>query len=134
VKEFRGLRLWLPLHLHGVSAFRNALDEKLDLAERAYRELSADQRLEFPCKPDRTVVTFRLRNASDEDNRRFLKRINETRKIFLSSTQINGRFTLRLCVLSHRTHSDHLTDALETIRAAIGAPALSRRLELSSER
>ncbi len=31
-RDTRGLRLWLPLHLHGVAAFRAALDEKLDLA------------------------------------------------------------------------------------------------------
>src|SRR5262249_61528989 len=38
-RDFRGLRLWLPLHLHGVGAFRTALDEKLDLAQLAYDTL-----------------------------------------------------------------------------------------------
>ena len=31
-RDFRGLRLWLPLHLHGTDSFVSALDEKLDLA------------------------------------------------------------------------------------------------------
>ena len=31
-RDFRGLRVWLPLKLHGVGAFRAPLDEKLDLA------------------------------------------------------------------------------------------------------
>ena len=31
-RDFRGLRMWLPLKLHGAAAFRAALDEKLDLA------------------------------------------------------------------------------------------------------
>ena len=31
-RDWRGLRVWMPLALHGVSAFREALDEKLDLA------------------------------------------------------------------------------------------------------
>ena len=34
-RDFRGLRVWFPLRLHGVSAFREALDEKLDLAADA---------------------------------------------------------------------------------------------------
>jgi aromatic-L-amino-acid decarboxylase len=43
-REARGPRLWLPLHLHGVAAFRNALDEKFDLATDAYQALSSDPR------------------------------------------------------------------------------------------
>ena len=35
----RGLRLWLPLQLHGVAAFRGALDHKLDLAQQVYDTL-----------------------------------------------------------------------------------------------
>src|SRR5690606_3110801 len=59
-REFRGLRLWLPLHLHGVDAFRRQLDEKLDLAGRAYEALAADDRLEVPWVPDLSVIVFRL--------------------------------------------------------------------------
>ena len=50
--EFRGLRLWLPLNLHGVSAFRAALEEKLALAAYAFRSLSADSLLDVPWVPD----------------------------------------------------------------------------------
>ena len=117
-REFRGLRLWLPLHLHGVGAFRAALDEKLDLAADAYRALSGDPRLEVPWEPDLSVVVFRL-PGGDEENRRLLERINATGRVFLSSTRIGGRHTLRLCVLSHRTHAEHVREAVEIIRAAV---------------
>src|SRR5207248_3095577 len=40
-RDFRGLRAWLPLVLHGASAFRDALDEKLDLARYLHAELAA---------------------------------------------------------------------------------------------
>ncbi|MQA83588.1 MAG: aminotransferase class V-fold PLP-dependent enzyme [Streptosporangiales bacterium] len=116
-REFRGLRLWLPLHLHGVAVFREALDEKLDLAERAYRELASDPLLEVPLKPDLSAVVFRL-PGGDRDNQRLLERINATKRVFLSSTRIDGRHTLRLCVLSHRTHADHVAEAVDIIRAA----------------
>ena len=117
-REFRGLRLWLPLHLHGVGAFRDALDEKLDLAAHAHHALAADPLLEVPWEPDLSVVVFRLRRGGDEGNQRFLERINATKRIFLSSTRIDGRYTPRLCVLGHRTHADHIAEALAIIRAA----------------
>src|SRR5690606_27953516 len=31
-RDFRGLRVWLPLQLHGAAAFRAAVAEKLELA------------------------------------------------------------------------------------------------------
>ncbi|WP_194916815.1 pyridoxal phosphate-dependent decarboxylase family protein [Catenulispora rubra] len=114
-REFCGLRLWLPLHLHGVAAFREALDEKLDLAGLIYRELSADPVFEVPWKPDLSVVVFRMR-GDDEDSQRLLERVNATERIFLSSTRVEGRFFLRMNPTSHRTHLDDVRNALAILR------------------
>ncbi|WP_433337381.1 pyridoxal phosphate-dependent decarboxylase family protein [Spirillospora sp. CA-294931] len=114
--EFRGLRMWLPLHLHGVAAFRDALDEKLDLAALVHRELSADPLFDLPWEPDLTVVPFRL-HSGDAAGQRLLERINATGRIFLSSTRVDGRFYLRLNPTSHRTREHHVRDALALIRA-----------------
>ncbi|MFC5823998.1 pyridoxal phosphate-dependent decarboxylase family protein [Nonomuraea insulae] len=117
-RDYRGLRLWLPLHLHGVRAFADALDDKLDLAALVYRELSADPRLDVPWPPDLTVLLFRLRDGDDERNRRFLADINATQRVYLSSTTVGGVFYLRMCVLSFRTGKDRVEEALRIIDAA----------------
>ncbi|MEU5282386.1 hypothetical protein AB0G87_39130 [Streptomyces asoensis] len=124
--EMRGLRIWLPLHLHGVNAFREVLDEKLDLAEHVHDVLSGVTELEVPQRPDLSTVIFRVRSAdaspaaaelADEASRRLLERINGHRRIALSSTVVDSRYTLRVCVVSHRTNQDRITEALETIAA-----------------
>jgi aromatic-L-amino-acid decarboxylase len=116
-REFRGLRVWLPLHLYGVATFRAALDEKLDLTEIACERLSSEPRLEVPWRPDLTVVTFRVR-SSEQASRELLSRINENGRVVLSGTVVEGRFALRLCILSHRTHRDRLEEALDIILGA----------------
>ena len=40
-RDFRGLRIWLPLKLHRIEPFRRNLAEKLDLIEWATEELRA---------------------------------------------------------------------------------------------
>ncbi len=117
-RDFRGLRVWFPLKLHGVSAFREALDEKLDLAEVLYEELKADPNLELPWAPDLTVVPFRLRDGDDEANRRLLAVINASKRVFVSSTVVEGRFTIRACILSHRTHRDRIDECIRIVRDA----------------
>lgn len=116
-RPFRGLRLWLPLHLHGVDAFREQLDEKLDLNALVHQELSADENLIVPLTPELTVTVFRSPDG-DAATRRLLGRINETRRVYLSSTQLSGRYAIRLCVLSHRTHRNHVVEAVRIIRTA----------------
>jgi aromatic-L-amino-acid decarboxylase len=120
-RDFRGLRVWFPLKLHGVGAFREALDEKLDLAQHLYEALKAEPELELPWQPDLTVVPFRLRDGDEQANRRLLSAINESRRVFLSSTVLDGRFTLRACILSHRTHRDRIDECVEIVRGAVAA-------------
>ncbi len=115
-RDFRGLRVWFPLKLHGVSAFREALDEKLDLAEHLHEGLKAMPELELPWAPDLSIVPFRLRDGDDAANRALLAAINASKRVFLSSTVLDGRFTLRACILSHRTHRDRIDELLEIVR------------------
>jgi aromatic-L-amino-acid/L-tryptophan decarboxylase len=122
-RDFRGLRVWLPIKLHGLGAFRAALDEKLDLAAFLDSGLRDTPGFELPWKTELTVVAFRYvprGEGSDIDafNRRLLERINASQRVFLSSTTIDGQFIIRACIVSHRTHRDRIEEALEIIRRA----------------
>ena len=120
-RDFRGLRVWLPLKLHGAQAFRDALDEKLDLARYLHEELRATPGFELPWEPELSVVAFRYRperGDPDEFNRKLLERINASKRVFLSSTLIDGRFVIRACIVSFRTHRDRIEEAAEIIKKA----------------
>jgi aromatic-L-amino-acid decarboxylase len=123
-RDFRGLRVWLPLKLYGIEAFRAALDEKLDLTDVLYEALKNEPGFDVPWKPELTVVPFRyVPKAGDGDafNRRLLERINASKRIFLSSTSLEGEFWLRACIVSHRTHRDRVDEAIEIIKSAASA-------------
>ena len=118
-RDWRGLRVWVPLKLHGVSAFREALDEKLDLTAYLYEALSEDPLIDLPWgAPQLTVVPFRLAGAADDRQRAFLAKINASKRVFLSSTLIHGAYTLRVCIVSHRTHKDRIDECVDIIRRA----------------
>lgn len=119
-REHRGLRVWLPLKLHGVQAFRAALDEKLDLADQAWKLLSEDPELDLPWRPALSTVVFRVRSG-DAATGALFNRIRDHGRILLTSTRIRGRLYLRLCVLSHRTHLEHILDAVREIRDQLAA-------------
>ncbi len=126
-RSFRGLRVWLPIKVNGIEPFRRNLDEKLDLAVWASRKLREIDGIEIVAEPQLSLLAFRLvRPGLDEAslnnlNREFLERINAPRRVYLTGTTLHGLFTLRICVLSFRTHMDRMQMAIEDIRAAAGA-------------
>lgn len=121
-RHFRGLRLWLPLQLHGIAPFRAALTEKLYLAQYAYEELRKMENMEVFNKPELTVVAFRyVPPAGDADrfNRELILRIQQDGRVFLSSTLVDGKFALRIAVLSFRSHLETVDLALQIIQEKV---------------
>ena len=116
-RPFRGLQVWLPLHLHGVAAFRDALDTTLDLAEHAYERLGGIEGIETPWRPDLSIVAFRC--ADDDVGRNALAAVNADRKVHLSPTTIDGRFVLRFAIVNRRTSVDHIDHAIDIIEKTL---------------
>jgi aromatic-L-amino-acid decarboxylase len=129
-REARGLRVWVPLKLHGASAFRAALDEKLDLAAYAADAIRALPEIEMIAEPELSLFAFRWRPEAarseielEEKNRALLAAINDKQRVFLTGAKVSGRFFLRVCVLSFRTHRDRIDACLEDLRASLSALA-----------
>jgi aromatic-L-amino-acid decarboxylase len=121
-RDFRGLRVWLPLKMFGIEPFREQLDEKLDLIEYAVAELRKIEGMEIVAEPQLTITAFRLvRDGADLNalNKRLLDRINAKQRVMLTPTTVDGRFVIRMAVVSHRTHRDRIDMALADIRDAI---------------
>ena len=121
-KHFRGLRLWLPLKLLGLNPFRAALEEKILLARYTYGKLKEINNIELGPFPDLSVVTFRysLRNGdSNNFNKKLIEEIQKDGRVFLSSTILNGKYTLRIAVVSFRTHLKEINLAVEIIKEKI---------------
>ncbi|MCA9686759.1 MAG: aminotransferase class V-fold PLP-dependent enzyme, partial [Myxococcales bacterium] len=134
-RPFRGLRLWLPLMLHGAGAFRDALHEKLALAQLCAEGLearvAAGAPLQIVARPQLSTVVFRLRRHDDEPlvtynqrNVELLEGINRRRRAYLSSTLlpvVDGMaVSIRVCVMSFRTHRATLEALLADLDAALG--------------
>jgi aromatic-L-amino-acid decarboxylase len=127
-KHFRALRMWLPLVLVGVRPFRAALEEKLLLARYFHQEVQA-LGFEVGPAPDLSAVTFRWAPPgadlaqANAANRAIVDGVRRDGRIFLSSTMLDGRFTIRLVALSFRTHRRTIDLALRVLREQVAALA-----------
>lgn len=125
-RHFRALRMWLPLVLVGVGPFRAALEEKLLLARYFHEEVGA-LGFEVGPPPDLSVSTFRWIPAgadlarANAANQAIVDGVRRDGRIFLSSTMLDGRFTIRMVALSFRTHRRAIDVALRVLREQVAA-------------
>ncbi|MCC7302955.1 MAG: aminotransferase class I/II-fold pyridoxal phosphate-dependent enzyme [Bacteroidia bacterium] len=117
-KHFRGLRLWLPLLLHGTAPFTACLEEKLLLALYFHEEL---QKIGFRVgpPPDLSVVIYRFipkQGDADAFNLALQEKVVRDGRVFISSTRIDGEVWLRFACLAFRTHLSTIDTLLEVLR------------------
>ena len=123
-RDWRGLRVWLPLMMHGVAPFRENIAEKLTLIRLVEQRLRNMPNVSIVASPQLSVLAFRLHvngrspEQLDALNQKFLEAITRRQRILLSSTRLNGRFALRFALLSFRTHEDRVLEGLEDIAEA----------------
>jgi len=126
-RRFRALKLWMVLRAFGSDGLRQHLRAHIALAERfrGWIETSPDFELLAPVLF--SVVCFRSRphglSARPETegylnrlNESALEAVNRTGEVFLSHTELNGRFALRLAIGNLRTTEAHVRRAWELLQ------------------
>ncbi len=106
-RRFRALKLWLSLRYHGLANFREAIRNDLAHAQYLAELIRKEPELELLAPVPLSAVCFRYvpRNGDDSDalNQNILQRVVRRGKVFLSNASIHGRFSLRACIVNHRT-------------------------------
>ncbi|MCG8574247.1 MAG: aminotransferase class I/II-fold pyridoxal phosphate-dependent enzyme [Flavobacteriales bacterium] len=116
-KHFRGMRLWLPLQIHGLDPFVACLEEKLYLTDYFRLELEKAG-FKIGPEPDLSVSYFWYEtNECDQNefNRTLMQNIHLDGHIFLSSTKIEEMTVIRMAILSFRTKKRTIDSCMEMI-------------------
>ena len=120
-KHFRGLRLWIPLKMHGIEPFKNALEEKLLLIHYFRAKLTLSGFRVGP-DPDLSISYFWYESQRCDRNSftmALMANIHRDGEHFLSSTKINGNDVIRIAVLSFRTKKRTIDKCLEMIQRCL---------------
>jgi len=112
--------------LVGTRPFRAALEEKLLLARYFHAEVRA---LGFQVgpPPELSIVTYRWAPPGagpaevDGINQAIVDGVRRDGRVWLSSTLLDGRFTLRMAALAFRTHRRTMDLALRVLREQVAA-------------
>lgn len=123
-RRFRSLKLWFILRYFGAEGMRTRIAEHLRLASLLAGWVDADPGFERMAPAPMSVVCFRARPESlqndpaalDTLNERLLLELNASGRIFLSHTKLRDAFVLRLAIGHARTTESHIAEAWALVR------------------
>jgi aromatic-L-amino-acid decarboxylase len=122
-RKFRSLKIWFLIRYFGVEGLQNIIREHLRLGELFADFIDRHQNFERLAPTPLSTVCFRAvpnksmnNNEINEFNKKLMDEINDSGKLFLSHTKLNGKFTIRLTISGIRTTEDHVLNAWDLIK------------------
>ena len=125
-RRFRALKIWFLLKTHGVRAVQAAIDDNVAVAQHLARIIKDSDDFELVAPAPLSIVCFRLLHRggtpfagvpeTDDFNKRLMVEVQRDGDSYLSNASINGRFSLRACIVNFRTRIADVERLLATIR------------------
>jgi aromatic-L-amino-acid decarboxylase len=117
--------VWLSVKLFGAAAFRDAIAEKRRLALDAWRRIADLPHLVIDAPPELSLFAFHVTwpgaSQGDEDAAtiKLLEHTTRRGRVMLTGCLAHGRFLGRVCVLSFRTHREHIDHLVDDLTASL---------------
>ena len=126
-RRFRALKLWAVIRSYGVEQLQSMIREHIRLAKMLAGLIGAEAGFELMAPVPLNTVCFRFRPpmmSNDEANRlneKINHALNDTGKIYLTHTKVDGSYVLRMVTAQTTLTEKHVMDAWKLIRETASA-------------
>ncbi|KAI9577809.1 aromatic-L-amino-acid decarboxylase [Glossina fuscipes] len=114
-RRFRALKLWFVIRTYGLSGLRAYVRNHIALAKKFEALVRRDDRFEVRNDVFLGLVCFRMRSA-DQYNQELLAHINQSGKMHMIPSMVNGKYVIRFCVTYEHATEKHISDAWNEIK------------------
>lgn len=121
-RRFRALKLWAVLRSYGAERLREMVREHIRLAGMLEAMIASEKDFEVIAPVPLNTVCFRFSPAGmvpeklNSINEKLNHALNDTGKIYLTHTSLNGRYVLRMVTAQTTVTEEHVKRAWQLIR------------------
>jgi aromatic-L-amino-acid decarboxylase len=125
-RRFRALKLWFVIRNYGVEGLQDLIRSHIEMAQRLADDIAAAADFELLRRPKLSLLCFRYRpDGTDEAtldglNERLLYAVNDSGKLYVTHTRMNGKYAIRFVIGQTGTESRHVEEAWRTIQEIAG--------------
>jgi aromatic-L-amino-acid decarboxylase len=117
--RFRALKLWFVMRYFGRERIAQTLRAHIEWAQKFAELVDNDAKFERVAPVPFSVVCFRYQ-GTDEQNLAIEEKVNQTGRIFISHTALNGRIVLRMAIGNLGTTWSDVEEAWRLIKESAG--------------
>jgi glutamate/tyrosine decarboxylase-like PLP-dependent enzyme len=132
-RRFKALPVWFTLTAYGKNGYRSIVEKSINLAKQLsdYIEKSDNFELMSPTRLNNICFTLR---RSDLKTDEFLSTVNNSGKVFMTPTVLNGRTGIRLSFVNWRTNKEDIEIIIAEIEAVYKAIQLAKESNFTESR
>jgi aromatic-L-amino-acid decarboxylase len=120
-RRFRALKLWCVIRLYGVEGLREKIRSHIEMASKLSKMIVKETDFEILAPTVLNTVCFRfIPSGANEDqinllNEELNHRLNDSGKLYLTHTKLEGKYTLRMVTGQTNVTYRHVEKAWKTI-------------------
>jgi len=121
-RRFRALKLWSVIRSYGTDSLREKIRYHISLAKQLAEMISSEPDFELTAPLSLNVVCFRYHpvvmtvEKLNAINQKLNHQLNDTGKIYLTHTTVNGQYTLRMVTGQTNVTLEHVEKAWDLIK------------------
>lgn len=121
-RRYRALPLWMNLSAYGRLGMETVFRNCFEMAAIFSRRLTQDDRYDVISTTRLNIVAFKLKGPSPATeralNKSFVNHVNASGELFLTPTELDGAFVIRIAISNWRTTKHDVEQAMEAFDRA----------------
>ncbi|NIT61657.1 MAG: aspartate aminotransferase family protein, partial [Aliifodinibius sp.] len=122
-RRFRALKLWFVIRSFGLEGLKKKIRHHISLAQDLTAKIEQNKDFELITPVPLNTICFRFHpgyiddeNKLNELNEKLLNQIQESGKLFLTHTKLDGKYTIRIVLGNTNLEKRHVESAWKIIR------------------
>lgn len=122
-RRFRALKLWFVIRYYGIQGIQEKLRNHIEIAKALENDINQSADFQLLTERKLNLVCFHYKPEGDHSrdeinnmNEELLHRLNDSGKIYLTHTKVNGWYTLRMVIGQTNVTMDHVKRSWQLIQ------------------
>jgi aromatic-L-amino-acid decarboxylase len=133
-RRFRGLKVWMSFKRYGARQIGEWVDNNVRQARHLYSLVASHPEFEAASNPPMSAICIRYRGTDPDEARskelhaQVVRRVEQSGKFWISTTELKGKTWFRINPVNFRTRTEHMEQLLTLLEQECSSAHQGARL------